>query len=101
MRKLELEEKRYELDKAEREARFALEQQERQLQFEIMKGTLETPMWMTLLGTIYYGVADHISAIQPKQKPVGGYLDADDVFRNRRASLRSVFWWRPALGPSV
>ncbi|OQR96943.1 hypothetical protein ACHHYP_12886 [Achlya hypogyna] len=41
-RKLELEELRYLLDKAEREARFALEQRERQGQLEFMHGALET-----------------------------------------------------------
>ncbi|ETV92994.1 hypothetical protein H310_12832 [Aphanomyces invadans] len=39
--KLELEEKRYELDKAEREARFSLERREREAQLEFMQGTLE------------------------------------------------------------
>ncbi|ETV68870.1 hypothetical protein, variant [Aphanomyces astaci] len=41
MRKLELDEKRYLLDKAEREARFALEQQERQGQMDFMRGLLK------------------------------------------------------------
>ncbi|ETV80626.1 hypothetical protein H257_06151 [Aphanomyces astaci] len=38
---LELDEKRYELDKAEREARFALERREREAQLEFLHGTLE------------------------------------------------------------
>ncbi|RHY08804.1 hypothetical protein DYB36_000357 [Aphanomyces astaci] len=40
-RKLELDEKRYLLEKAEREARLALEQQERQMQIEFMRSTLD------------------------------------------------------------
>ncbi|RHY27053.1 hypothetical protein DYB32_007084 [Aphanomyces invadans] len=40
-RKIKLEEKCYLLDKAEREAQFALEQQERQGLLDIMRGTLE------------------------------------------------------------
>ncbi|ETW01384.1 hypothetical protein H310_06933 [Aphanomyces invadans] len=41
LRKLELDEQRFLLDKAEREARFAAEQVERQTQFEFMQGTVE------------------------------------------------------------
>ncbi|ETV93110.1 hypothetical protein H310_12894 [Aphanomyces invadans] len=40
-RKVELEEQRYLLDKAEREARFALEQQERQSQLQFMQSTID------------------------------------------------------------
>ncbi|ETV96546.1 hypothetical protein H310_10257 [Aphanomyces invadans] len=40
-KKLELEERRYELDKAEREARFALDRRGREAQLEFFQGTLE------------------------------------------------------------
>jgi hypothetical protein len=40
-RKVELEERRYLLDKAEREARFAMEQQERQAQLQFLQTTID------------------------------------------------------------